>query len=650
MGRREGVVAVLLAALLALVLLRAALVSSQPLQPAAGDPAHLRPGSELVLRGRLLADAAPRGDGERCAALLQLPVGRTDLQFSPCPAPPLQEGWLLEVQGRLRRPQPAPHPLLSGPRERLSRQEAASQLQVESWQVLQRPATPVADLRRRLARALIERAGAERGGVLAALVLGSAVVPLPPAVSEAFRAAGLSHALAASGFHLSVLLGAVLPLARRLPALLRWLLLAGSMVLFLLLAGPQPSVLRAIGMAALALIALECGQRLQPLALLTAVVVGLLAIWPRWLVSIGFQLSVVATAALVVSAGPLEQQLRRWLPAWAGGWLAPATAVPLAACLWTLPLQLFHFGVVPIYALLANLLAAPLLTPLTLGAMAAALLSLLLPALLGPLLPPLAWLAGLLAALAQGVAALPMARWTLGRPAPGLVLLFSLGLLGQLLPQLPRCWRRWAPAALALAAALHLAALQADQLLLVHQGSRDLLLARHRGRAALVALQADGLSCRQARQLATGLGVPRFDWALLLDPLAPEPPVCWQELAGLVLASADGSLPLQPGQRLRSPGLEAEPLGVTSRGVRLALGPRRWLLLPDRQALWAWRDLPPGPRPDGLWLGFRPRSAEQHWLRSRAPQQVWVSGEARPHWPVGWRASGASGSLHQALG
>ncbi len=650
MARREGVAVLLLAAVLALVLLRAALVSSQPLQPAAADPAQRPPGSELVLRGRLLADASPRGAGPRCAVLLQLPVGRIDLQFNPCPTPPLQEGWRLEVRGRLRRPQPAPHPLLSGPRERLQRQEAASQLQVASWQVLQRPATPVADLRRRLARALIERAGPERGGVLAALVLGSAVVPLPPAVSEAFRAAGLSHALAASGFHLSVLLGAVLPLARRLPALPRGLLLAGCMVLFLLLAGPQPSVLRAIGMAALALVALECGQRLQPLALLTAVVVLLLAIWPRWLVSIGFQLSVVATAALVVSARPFEQHLRRWLPAWAGGWLAPATAVPLAACLWTLPLQLLHFGVVPVYALLANLLAAPLLTPLTLGAMAAALVSLLLPALLGPLLPPLAWLAGLLTGLVQGVAALPMAQWTLGRPAPWLVVLFSLGLLGQLLPALPRTWRRWAPAALALAAALHLAALQADQLLLVHQGSRDLLLARHRGRAALVALQADGLSCHQARQLATGLGVRRFDWALLLDPLAPEPPACWQGLAGLVLASADGSLPLQPGQRLRSPGLGAEPLGPTSRGLRLAVGERHWVLLPDPQALWAWRDLPDHPRPDGLWLGFRPRPGEQPWLSSRAPQQVWVSGERRPHWPAGWRASGASGSLHQVLG
>ena len=54
--------------------------------------------------------------------------------------------------------------------------------------------------------------GPRRGGFLAALVLGSAQVQLPDDIRAAFRMAGLSHALAASGFHLSVLLGSVLML------------------------------------------------------------------------------------------------------------------------------------------------------------------------------------------------------------------------------------------------------------------------------------------------------------------------------------------------------------------------------------------------------------------------------------------------------
>jgi competence protein ComEC len=645
---------VIWAAVLALVLLRAAVISVQPLPLAPGDPARLLVAPtappELALQGWLLADPRPSADGSRCTALMQLLVGRTELQFSPCPDPAPQEGWQLRVWGRLRLPTPAAHPLLSGAAERLGQQQASSQLRVSEWQVLQRPATPIADLRRRLAAALIERAGPERGGVLAALVLGSAVVPLPAELRELFRASGLSHALAASGFHLSVLLGAVLPLARRLPQLPRLLLLGGAMALFVLLAGPQPSVLRAVLMVAISTVALECGRRGRPLAVLLTSALLLLLIWPRWLVAVGFQLSVVATAALVLSAGPLEQGLRRWLPGWCAPWLAPATAVPLAACLYTLPLQLLHFGVVPLYALLANLLAAPLLTPLTLGAMVLALVAVLVPPLLGLLLPPLAALAGLLLAVVRLVAGLPMAQWQLGRPSPALVLLLAAGVLALLLPDLPHRWRRLAPAAIALAAVLHLAALQADQLLLVHQAGRDLLLARHRGRAALVTLQADGFSCHQAQQLATGLGVRRFDWVLLLDPLAPAAPACWQEQAGLLLASADGSLPLHPGQRLASPGLSAEPFAPASRGLQLAVGRRRWLLLPDPQDLWSWQAERLPLQADGVWLGFRPRLRERRWLKEQAPAQVWVSGEASPDFPSGWRASGGSGSLQQALG
>ena len=84
------------AAVLALVLLRAAVISVQPLPLAPGDPARLLVAPtappELALQGWLLADPRPSADGSRCTALMQLLVGRTELQFSPCPDPAPQEG------------------------------------------------------------------------------------------------------------------------------------------------------------------------------------------------------------------------------------------------------------------------------------------------------------------------------------------------------------------------------------------------------------------------------------------------------------------------------------------------------------------------------------------------------------------------------
>ena len=629
-------------------------------------------GVALRLRGRLQADLRPFDPTEvaaPCRGVLQLepPLeGATALRFASCPV--LQEGWRLEVEGRLRRPVPAPHPLLAGAAERLARQGIHTELRVREWRVLEKPATPVADLRRRIAERFLAVAGPEVGGLLAALVLGSAVVPLPAQLSAEFRAAGLSHALAASGFHLTVLLGAVLALARPLGARLRLPLAAAAIVLFLLLAGPQASVVRACVSGALALLILEAGQRGRPVGLLGLTVVLMLLLRPQWWADLGFQLSVAATAGLLVSAAPIERRLAGAEP---GRWrrlLAAAVAVPLAASLWTLPLQLLHFGLVPLYAVPANLVAEPLLTPLTLGAMGLALVALLAP----PLLAPLAWLVGLPARLlllvAQAFAALPMAQWQTGRVQPLLVALFSLALLALLLPRLARPWRRGGLALLAAVMVLHLASLRADQLLLVHQFGADLLVARHQGRAALVAGRGDPFQCQRAQRLAEGLGVARYDWLVVLDPVAPADPACWRERAGLSLLSGEAGPPLAAGQRLRSPGLELQALSIDSQAFQLQVGRHRWLLLPDRQALraafevaaerQAGRGAGPGAGlrhgyDQGLWLGFAPRSIDRSRVRALGSRPVWLSGpppsgegpEAGAGLAAGWAATGASGFL-----
>ena len=125
-------------------------------------------------------------------------------------------------------------------------------------------------------------------------------------------------------------------------------------------------------------------------------------------------------------------------------------------------------------------------------------------------------------------------------------------------------------------------------------------------------------------------------------------------------ASGEGSRPLEPGQTLASPGLAATAVAVDSRGVQLQVGRAQWLLLPDRQALWSWRDQREGlgattnqpqasPPLDGVWLGFRPRPREREWLERQGARQVWLSGDRPLHWPRPWAASGVSGSLEAGL-
>ncbi|WP_433269739.1 DNA internalization-related competence protein ComEC/Rec2 [Actinosynnema sp. CS-041913] len=212
----------------------------------------------------------------------------------------------------------------------------------------------------------------EPAGLLPALVVGD-TSGLAPRVVDEFRTAGLAHVLAVSGANLAILCGAVLLVLRLLRFGPRGCA-AGAMaalVGFVVLAGPEPSVLRAAVMGAVALLALVLGRERSALPALAAGVVVLVLYDPQLAVDPGFGLSVVATAALVLVA-----------PRWAAGMrdrgvpvgLAEALAVPAAAHLATAPLVAGISGQVSLVAVLANLLIAPVVAPATvLGVLAAVL-------------------------------------------------------------------------------------------------------------------------------------------------------------------------------------------------------------------------------------------------------------------------------------
>ena len=517
--------------------------------PSRADPSRLiqTPPAAVATSGRLLSDVRRFPSG--CSALLEVDRiedrrvdGRTELQLPVCSAPLLQ-GWRVQATGVLRRPLPAAHPLLPGSAERLARQGSWSQLRVESIEVLQRPWTPLADLRRDVAQRLQQAVGPRRGGFLAALVLGSAQGQLPEDIRAAFRMAGLSQARAASGFHLSVLLGSVLMLARRWPPGLRLPLEATALLLFLCLAGAQPSVVRAVRMAGMALLIRESGHHSRPVGVLVLTLSGMLLLRPAWALSIGFQLSAAATAGLILTAPRLEQAVQAWLPDRCQG-LAAALSIPVAALLWTLPLQLLHFGAMPLYALVANLLVAPLLAPLTLLAMLSALLVLVGPTAVLPLmLWPVHQLAGLVITMASWISHWPGAQLLTGRPQMWVVALLVHGLV-----QL------------------------GDGLVTVERFDRHWLLARHRGRAALVSTHGDARGCRMAKKLAAVHGHARLDWVMLLDPVATDVLSCWQALAHRVEAPQQSRSPLAIGQVLRSTGLSVQRLQQRSGALVMRVG------------------------------------------------------------------------------
>ncbi len=224
-------------------------------------------------------------------------------------------------------------------------------------------------LPQRIVHAQVLGLGSPDGPLLSSLVLGSRAVDLPYDIRDKFVQAGLAHAFAASGFQVSLLLGLALGLLRGRPPRQRFLVGLAVLVIYPLLTGLSPSILRASLMGLGALVALVRERKVQPLGMLLLAAVTLLLVNPLWIWDLGFQLSFLATLGLLVSVPPITRALD-WLPPT----LASALAVPLAAYLWTLPLQLYAFGRLTPYSLLTNVLTTPLMSVATIGGMASAVL------------------------------------------------------------------------------------------------------------------------------------------------------------------------------------------------------------------------------------------------------------------------------------
>ncbi|MBW4564242.1 MAG: ComEC/Rec2 family competence protein [Mojavia pulchra JT2-VF2] len=229
-------------------------------------------------------------------------------------------------------------------------------------------------VRERIVRSQVRWLGVPEGPLVSAMVLGSKAVDLPYDIRDLFVQAGLAHALAASGFQTSLILSVILQLTRRAKKGTQFILGLLGLIVFLSLTGFQPAVLRAVIMGFAALVGLALKRKVKQLGSLLLAATLILLFNPLWIWDLGFQLSFLATLGLIVTVPPVIQRL---------GWLPPAIAsliaVPLAATIWTLPLQLFVFGVVPSYSLILNIISTPFISVISIGGIISAIAALIWP-------------------------------------------------------------------------------------------------------------------------------------------------------------------------------------------------------------------------------------------------------------------------------
>ena len=118
----------------------------------------------------------------------------------------------------------------------------------------------------------------------------------------------------------------------------RFALGIGTVAFFVVLTGAEPSVMRAGVMAGLALIGVLLGRPRSTGSILAGAVVVLLVVDPALVWSVGFQLSVAATASMVALATPISRRIG-FLPSS----LSLAASATLAAQVGVTPLLLFYF-------------------------------------------------------------------------------------------------------------------------------------------------------------------------------------------------------------------------------------------------------------------------------------------------------------------
>jgi competence protein ComEC len=265
-------------------------------------------------------------------------------------------------------------------------------------------------VRQRIIRSQLYWLKSPSGQLLSSMVLGGRAVDLPFELKDSFIKVGLAHILAASGFHVSLLLGMVLFLTRNCLGKTKLVVGLITIITYISLTGFFPSVIRAGTMGIGVLLGIVTERKIRPLGALLLAAILILLVNPLWIWNLGFQLSFLATFGLIVTLPSLQEKLDFIPPT-----IASIISIPIAASLWTLPLIAYSFNTIPTYSIIVNILATPLVIIISLGGMISGLLGLIYPlagsALAWLLKYPIIWLINIVKLFEH----LPGSSWSIGK-------------------------------------------------------------------------------------------------------------------------------------------------------------------------------------------------------------------------------------------
>ncbi|MBE9101291.1 ComEC/Rec2 family competence protein [filamentous cyanobacterium LEGE 07170] len=517
-------------------------------------------------------------------------------------------GQLVSIRGRLYAPQPADNPGgfdfqaylaqqgifvgLGGERVSFPENEGRFVGKRSPVQNLLHPLQHwLWNIRQRIVRTHVTGLGVPAGPLMSAMLLGKGGVDVPFPVKDAFANVGLAHALAASGFQVSLLVGIMLWLTQSLGTGLRVGICVGTLALYIGLTGLEASVMRAGLMGCAVLLATVSERKVNPFGSLLLAAVVLLAMNPLWVWDLGFQLSFVATLALLVTVPALMRRLD-WMPVA----IASLIAVPLAAYIWTLPLQLHVFGVMSPYSIGLNVVTSSLITLISAGSAIAALLG-FFSITLG------SWVAKLfyfpthgLIGLAEWVSSLPGNNFSAGTITPlQVITLYALYVLVLGIHRLRRSW--WLVGVLCIALVAIPAAMatnQRFQVTVLATRDRPLLVLQKQGEVGIIGTPNPQDARFTVVPFLQKQGINAVDWAISFSP--PADNAGWQTLTHALplhnfyipasatnvqphFSIADRFHPLPLGEAIPVGSTPVRLVSLEPLVLRFQVGDRLWLLI-----------------------------------------------------------------------
>ena len=224
----------------------------------------------------------------------------------------------------------------------------------------------IGDLQKQIQQYFIKNLSPINSAIITSLLLGSRVSSMPEDFTQNIRNLGLGHFFSASGFNLvilSVFLTWICNICRA-PVILSTPLILVAVFVYTGLAGFSPSIIRAAIFVSVYLLSKFINRKIDGKRFIILLAGLILLIDPYAIFDIGFQLSYLATLALLIWAQPVKEYFVNLIRPkhMMVNYVLDVICVSLSVQILVAPLVIYYFNSLQVWTLLANLIFTPLLS------------------------------------------------------------------------------------------------------------------------------------------------------------------------------------------------------------------------------------------------------------------------------------------------